>query len=295
MSVPGFKASGPAKVTLLFLFILSVFSFGCAGFQLQTAALEFDDPVQKLGIHAAEPTSDELAGVLLRERPEMNQPFHYQIENTLFAQIKNQSGKRMKFSMHQTNHAQIGSRPNTYRLISETIFEGEGGKLFEDKELTDRGEITKLIQGEHQSRLGTFTISSWKREPVYPEGKIKIGETWKYQETMDVRMKSKWIKQIHPEPYQVESASELTGFAQVGSRRCAVIVTRSKQIQRQHFKVLWKEVDVNIRSEIENTAYLDLARKKLAAQITKTKSWTEGLNLPFQDTGEGQTILYTLE
>lgn len=274
---------------ILLAFLVS----GCAGLVFQKGPVGFADPAAKLGITPAEPTLVERAGVVLRLAPDFSKPVKSLEELTVFAMIKEGKGIRFDLFLRRTDRFQPGRQKNSFRQVSEGAFEGGRGRLFEEVELSDRGELTGFFKGLHDSRAGKFTITDWTRTPLFPEGPVTIGESWEYEEAMSVRIQSRWFREIDPQPYRIRAVSRLAGFALVDSVRCAVIETQATQTKRQHFKVLFKEVTFDMVTRITENTYLDYAHGRVLARVARHESFSHGVNVPL--TEERSQSLYRLE
>lgn len=271
-----------------------VFGAGCAGLEIRKADVIFEDPVVRLGITPVEPTEAEKAGVELKLLAPADGLLRSREENTIYAVIREGKGLQMKLIMDRTDRYLAGSRPDSYEIVSETTLDGQKGNLTEEKEVSQRGEILRFVRGLHDSKIGKFRIMDWQRTPMFPSGPVKIGDTWEYEETMDIRMESRWIKEIDPRPFKIKSSSRLDGFAMIKDVRCAVIKTRTGDTRRQHFKLFFKNMIYDIRTQIEQTEYLDYARGRVVAKSTRTHSQTTGINISMNDEGQSQSIYYAL-
>jgi hypothetical protein len=280
------------RILILFLLVIVV---GCAGFPLKTTDVIFEDPYAKLLIHKVEPNLEEKLGVELKIVPPPTGVEKSREENTIYALIKNGKGLQLKFTLNHLDRYTDGSRPDSFILLSETTLEGEKGSLLEEKEISQQGEILKFIRGFHHSQIGKFKITKWTRTPVFPKGKIKIGDKWSYEESMEVEIDSKWIKEIDPTPYLMKAESILEGFAMVRDKRCAVIHTKTEQRKHEHFKILFKTFKFDIEAKIEERMYLDYQTGTLRAKITQTSSRTSGEKMPMTDAGQSQSLFYQIE
>jgi hypothetical protein len=125
---------------------------------------------------------------------------------------------------------------------------------------------------------------------MYPEGPVKIGEVWRYQESLVLRVDSAWIKQKEAFPYVIDATSNLAGFVAVKGRRCAVIETAADQIQTQRFKILLKNILLYSRSKVRETTYLDYKTGRVMAKIVKTQTYTNSGDGNINDYSISQTI-----
>ncbi len=264
---------------------------GCAGLMFQTADVAFEDASARLSIISVQPNEKEKAGLELRMLAPPGGVSKFKEDDTLFASIKDDKGKRLQFTMEQAETYTPGSSKDSLHVLSETTITGQKGSLLEEKEISARGEILRFIRGFHHSSIGKFRITNWTRTPIFPEGPVKTGDQWNYEEALEARVDAWWLKEINPEPYRMKAESTLEGFARVRDTRCAVIKTRTSQTKHEHFKILFKEIIFDIQTRIEETSYFDYAAGTVVARITRNFSHTTGSNMPLDDTGQSQSIL----
>lgn len=265
---------------------------GCAALKFQTGDVFFEDPALKLNIRELEPTDEEKAGIELKRLAPKSAKLNYRSEDRIFARIQNKRGMRLDFVMQRRENYSAGKRPGTFLMKADTVVDQEGGNLFEEMEISKRNEIVEFKQGFHRSEIGKFKILNWTRTPAFPETKVKVGDSWSYEEKMDIRIESFWIKEMDPTPQVLRAESTLTGFADIGGTRTAVIKTLSRQTKRQNFKLMFKKIQFDIDTEIEDIGYWDYQKGILIASVTRTKSWTQGVNLTLEDYGESQALTY---
>ncbi|OGW81408.1 MAG: hypothetical protein A3G33_00990 [Omnitrophica bacterium RIFCSPLOWO2_12_FULL_44_17] len=271
-----------------------IFFTGCANFPFRVVDINFDDPSAKLGIQNVKPTAEEADGVVLRFFPPNGGRLSAREETTMYHFVKDGRGMEMKFDREMTILTAPGSREDSYMNGMKSVFKGEAGEADEKTEVTTRGEILQFIQGFHKSKYGKLIITNWRRAPMLPEWKIKIGDHWSYDEIMDVRIDSRWVKQEDPLPYIIKAESELAGFALVGRTRCVVIKTRMTETKQERLKVLFKELVMNITANVEELIYLDYQTGTLTAKITKIHSEATDSKMTMTNKGESQSIYYLL-
>ncbi|MCM8775239.1 MAG: hypothetical protein NC930_02635 [Candidatus Omnitrophica bacterium] len=285
-----FKAKS-AWMFLVFLWMTA----GCAGLSLKRVDVNFENPYQKLGITEREPTEAEKAGVVLRIHAPPGGVLRSREETTLYAQIKNNQGIKLNLVQNRIDQFCPGGRQDSYIMHSETSFEGSDGTILEEVEQTDRGEIVCFLKGLHRSKIGKFQIESWTRTPVFPDGPVKLQDSWEYEEITDVRLDSFWIQQKNPSPYILKATCELIGFASVGGRPAAVIKTHAAQTKEERLKFLFKEFVFTIYADIEERMYLDYSTGTVIAKITTTKSRMMDRHHKIVDTGQSQSLLWITE
>ncbi len=279
---------------ILFIFTITLLLNGCAGISSRIAPVAFEDPMTRLGIVNVQPTAQEQAGVLLRfEAPAVN-ILKSTEETVMFGQIKENEGKEIRVNVERVETYQPGGRQNTYLVHAECTVDEHPRAIVEDIEVTDRGEIVKFIRAVHDSKAGKFKVTDWKRTPLLPEGHVKIGDAWSYQESVTLQIDSFWIKQKDASPYQIEAKSKLTGFAEVRGARCAVIETEANQRQDHRFKFLWKDIALDVRAKIRETAYLDYQKGVILAKIARTETDTTSPDAGTADHSISQTLSWVL-
>jgi hypothetical protein len=240
------------------------------------------------------PTDEESQGILLRLQMPPSGVIKAKEELEIFSQLRD--GQGIHVLLHQNSKIAFSPVAGQDGFLQKTVttFQGKGGQILEEIEVSPRGEILRLIRGHHQSPAGLFTVVSAARTPVYPEGLVKPGDSWRYEEKMDVRLKSVWVKEKNPTPYLRQVQSVLMGFAEVNGHRCAVIKSLSDAFKTGELKILFKTVILHIQTHIEETEYLDYKRGMVIARITKTTSHSASPSTGLEDHGLSQS-LYTVE
>lgn len=277
------------------LILIPLVLSGCAGISFQRIPVDFVNPATRLEIVEVDATEIEAQGVLLRLKQPEERTVRSTEEMALYVRIQEGLGSRMDFVKNRTDSYHPGERDDSYILLSESTFEKQPGKLVEAVEMTERGEVVRFIRGEHESKIGQFHIESWERTPLFPLGPVKIGDEWNYQETMAVRLKSFWVKQIDPSPYVIEAKSTLEGFARVGGVRCAVIRTEALQTKQEQLKIFFKDITLNIRAHIREWVYLDYEKGRVLVRVTTIDSQTTSPDLKIHDQGQSQAVSYLLQ
>ncbi|MBI3313719.1 MAG: hypothetical protein HYZ83_05750 [Candidatus Omnitrophica bacterium] len=274
------------KYFFLVIFLLN----GCASLVFKQAPVQFEDPVIRLSIVDRTPTPEEASGITLRLIPPPDGVEQALEKTQMFAQIKNNQGLKVEMTRKQKNHYEsIGGTPH-YLLKSETVIEEGGGAMLEETEISDRGEIIKFIRGHHKSKIGTFRIEKWNRTSVLPEGPVKIGDTWNYEEILSLKLESLLVKQKNPLPYVLRATSTLEGFAAVKGKPVAVIKTRASQTKQEEMKILFKTIKMTIQATIDETNYFDWKNGKVIAKVTRINSFSYTPDAKFTDTGQSQSI-----
>jgi hypothetical protein len=265
---------------------------GCAGLMLHERDVIFENQYQILGIQEFQPNQTEQAGIILRLNPAPAGLRKAREEDLIYVGIQDKRGKELKLIENQTETFKPGSRTDSYIDSTQTTFEGQSGRLNDELEVTTRGEIVRFIRGDHKSKLGNFRIVAWKRTPALPEGPVKIGDTWSYEETMDVRLDSWLAKEKDPQPYKIKATCALTGFALVKGKRAAVLKIHATQKKHEILKILFKELAMDVNMDIDETDYLDYASGATLAKIARTRSVSSAPDYGYQDEEQGQSVFY---
>ncbi|MDD5085852.1 MAG: hypothetical protein PHE61_07420, partial [Candidatus Omnitrophica bacterium] len=268
---------------------------GCAYMSSKNEPVSFNDPALVLKITESKPTPEESNGISLRLLVPPKNEIHAEEDLKVYSQLHDGRGLSLNLRQKITVTYKPVAGKDSYIQHTVITFEGEGGKVTEALEISPRGEIVRFIEGHHKSKIGKFRILSESRTPMYPEGPVKIGDKWRYEEKVDARLESFWIKEENPTPYNLQADSQLTGFAQVNGHRCAVIKTTSTQTKTEIMKILLNTVTVDIRSAVEETAYLDYANGILIAKVTQTRSHSLFPSLNMEDDGVSQSIYRVIE
>jgi hypothetical protein len=269
-----------------------LFLSGCLGLPHTKSDVVFPNPYIYLNIVTVPANAIEKTGIHLRLKPSPAKVVKSKEETVLYAKIENKKGLQLKFNMESKETYKASSRKDSFVLLTETDIEGQKGKLVEEKELTDRGEIVKYLKGFHNSEIGKFKIKKETSTPKFPEGLVRVGSSWAYEEKMDVEMHSLWVKEVDPKPFEMKVSNTLEGYALVKGARCAVIRSHLAQTRREHLKFLFKEIIFDIESQIDETSFFDYKAGILRAKITQNQSHTVGINIPVNDVGQSQSIYY---
>jgi hypothetical protein len=279
------------QTALLCSFVLSA---GCASLNFKWEPVAFDSPEAVLDIKPLEPNTAEKDGVLLRLLPQARE-IQAQDHLKVYSRLKEENGLRLDLRQSiRITHQPVAGK-DSFRQRTETVFDGEAGRITEELEISTRGEILRFVEGFHESKVGKFKVVNASRTPMFPEEKVKMGDKWRYQEKMDARLESFLIKEKDPTPYDRQAESELTGFASVDGRRCAVIKTVSTQQKTTTVKVLFKTITAEIKASIEETTYLDYAQGVVAAKVTRTRSHSVFPGTDLEDRGLSQSIYQITE
>ena len=273
--------------------ILLVILAGCAHLMFQEAPVHFLDASEKLRVIAEEPTDSEKDGITLRFKPPLPGEEKFREENEIYTSIHKGKGRLLQFQMEHKQIYRPSALGDSFTQRTETVFLGERGEITTELELNDRGEILKFLEGYHQSPIGKFRIIHWTRSPLFPDKKVTRGESWNYEETMEVRLDSFWVKDVESEPFQIKAVSSLEGFALVGDVRCAVIRTLVHEIRKEHLKVLFKHIYLEMDTQIEEILYFDYVKGDVVAKVTRTSSYSESKGLA-ADFGQSQSIYYRI-
>lgn len=281
------------KNRLFFSLAGLLFWSGCAGLSMRTTAIDFEDPFARLGIVNVQPNAEEAAGIELKFLPPAENVRNSTEEMKIYTRVQDHKGTLMKLVQTSKETYLPGSRPDSSVIRSESKFQGQSGSVLEELEVTRRGEIIKLIQGKHDSRNGKFIITSWTRTPVLPDGPVRLGNAWNYEESMEIQLDSLLLKQKGGSPYKIFASSKLAGFSEVRGHRCAVIETEADQIETQRFTMLGKEVTLYIRAKIRENLYLDYKAGMVMAKIAKAQTFTNSSDSKINDESLSQSVSYT--
>ncbi|MFC1809839.1 hypothetical protein ACFL3D_07015 [Candidatus Omnitrophota bacterium] len=264
----------PCRNTTAYVVVLGIFISGCASLTSQTAPVAFEDPHVHLGIQEVEPTAQEDAGIVLRYQYPEKGVRTYEEEMVLFNGISGDTGKKTTLTKTHTDIYLPGTQKDTSLITSETVFLGEKEKIYTTTEVDNRGAILSLHEGRHKTPVGLFTVTEWKRSSVFPQEAVRIGDTWTYEETMALAIKSWFVKDLDNTPLTVRARNTLKGFALLKGRRCAVIETVALENRPYRFKILFLTIAITMATRIDDTLYFDYATGEEIARITKAHSQT---------------------
>jgi hypothetical protein len=262
------------KKPILILVLIIFFFTGCSTLGSKMAQVAFDDPYARLALQDSEPTVEEAAGIVLRFAYPQGSTSSYKEEIVIFNAIEGETGKKTVLTQQRNDLFEQGSSTDTALVTSESTITGEKERIRTKAELDTRGAVTALMEGTHATKLGRFTITDWQRSPLFPEGPVKIGDSWSYEETMTLEIKSWLIKDRDPKPTRIKARSTLKGFALVRGKRCAVISTIVYQEQEYSFKVLFTPLVFTTCTAIEDTLYFDCVRGEERGGITSATART---------------------
>lgn len=275
------------------LLILSIFLCGCATLGLTKGPVQFVNPYTRLSIVEQEPNEQEQEGLLLRLDLEAKGIVQSEEEITAFENIKDNEGVKAELKRIIMERIGPGSRKDSFNVYRIITFEDQPSEMIEEYEVSTRGEIVEFIQGYHKSRMGNIKILSLRRTPTFPEEKVQIGDTWKYNEVMNVKIESKFVKQKNSLPYTMSGTVEFIGIAMARGKRCAVLQTSATATRNEQLRILFKNLALQIQAEIEKVTYFDYQEGKVVAEITRTKTHTVNPDTGFNSRGRSQSIFYT--
>lgn len=264
---------------------------GCAGLQGALGPVSFKDPYAHLAITETAPLAHEEAGVILRFQMPDTGELIYDEDTLMYAQIKAGEGKRVEVRDVRRDSYSRGITEDSIRIESEMTFSQGKEKVTSALEISGRGEILRFISGSHRSRFGSVVIRDWSRSALFPEGPVSIGQSWQYAESIDVQISSWLVKDRGNAPYEVKALSTLDSFAYCMGVRCAVIKTVVVKEQEYHLRIFFKELDLKMRSRIDEITYFDYEKGVIVAQVIKTLSQTTSVDPPLVDNSEGQSII----
>jgi|GEM_PF-2080195 len=279
-----------------FVFLSFVFAMaGCAGLTFQTAPVTFAHPFFQTNFADLPPNETESAGVpLVFKIPEPNTLF-YKGSILLFAQEK--EGKAMKFDFNivrSEEYAPAGDEGDFMQEIVHDIDKG-GGRIDEKMTVSPNGAVKKFIKGEHRSELGKFDVATYKRTPTFPDHSVKVGDSWSYEEELSIKIRSFWVKQKKPSEKKIITQATLKGFTTAAGKRVAVILTESQEKSLEEFSFLFKDIQIDVDSKIEEIVYFDYAAGIVVRRLTNTLTNSAVLGTSFSDVGKSQMYFYLEE
>ena len=275
--------------------ILAVCCTGCAALSFKMADVSFSEPFFNIDFSTLEATPEEISGVLLRERVPETGELIYQGQTVIYARTKNERGLQFKFDTTRTDTFSALDREGVSGRVSESIISNKGGRIHEQMEVTERGEITRFVKGFHKSKVGKFEVVNMKRSPLYPEAVVRIGESWTHEEEIELKLHSMLVKQKAPSRKHVKATNTLKGFTTYGGRRAAVILTESAEKSSEALSVFFKSIDMDIQTQIQQITYLDYERGYVLRQVINTMSHTDVVGTNLSDVGKSQTVTELVE
>jgi len=265
--------SSRGMLGVLSLALSVTFFSACATTSLKRTQIKLMDVSEKLSVKSAKPNSDEAKGVLLRLKAPAK-PLRYRDTLQMFAQIQDDTAIPLNVDKTRTV-AFKNVRVDKKRALQVTVLTKAKDGTDVGKEIfteSDRGEILSFHSGVFTRDAGTLKVLSHTRTAVFPEGKVKIGDKWSYDETMENELAGSWMSQRSESPTKIKVVCELTGFADVLGHRCAVITSKTVSHGKGIYNVFWKDTKVKIDAYATETAYFDYKQGVEVATVTRCDS-----------------------
>ena len=265
-------------------------SAGCTSFKMNLKPVSFTPYSKLIKFKKIEPNEQEKNGILLRLY-QQNKVIVYTDFMELYTHI-NEDDNGLYFSEWKRRKITFSPGLSIDDFELKTIT--ESSQLNEVSEnillLSNRGEILKFVKGGYNNPKGTLTITDWKRSPIFPEKKVKIGDAWKYTEQMKLQLKSYWISRKVTGPDEIEVLARFTGFSEVNGHRCAVIETMAFSNKNESYTALFKTMNLTLRTHITEKIFFDYKRGIEVARVTKTVTNSFTKDMSYSDMSKSQMI-----
>ncbi len=170
-----------------------------------------------------------------------------------------------------------------------------GGRIDEKMTVSPNGAVKEFIKGEHRSKLGKFDVTEYKRTPTFPGHPVKVGESWTYEEDLSIKIHSFWVKQKKPSKKKIITQATLKGFTTAAGRRVAVILTESQEKSLEEFSFLFKDIQIDVDSKIEEVIYFDYAAGIIVRRLTNALTNSAVVGTSISDVGKSQMYFYLEE
>lgn len=276
-------------LTMVF-FILT----GCASLKQEPKEVVFFPTSGLLKYEKIDPDIYEKGGLKLRIY-QQNKVLKYIDRLQIFTQITGQKGTELNLYKTRKVIFSPGTSIDNFLMTTETDSKDLSETSNEQLLMSNRGEILKFIRGEHLSRKGHIKILSWSRTPIFPENAIKTGDSWTYEETIQIKLESFWITRKVEGPEKIKVNCKLTGFAEVRGHRCAIIESRIVNSKNESYTALFKTMTLNINTHLREQIFFDYKRGLELGRISKTDSFTTSEDMQFSDVTQAQSIAVLAE
>jgi len=263
---------------------------GCASLDMNLKPVSFTPYSKLIKFKKVDPDESEKDGVLLR-LCRQDKMIVYTDFMELYTHI-NEDDNGLYFSEWKRRKVTFSPGLSIDDFEIKTVT--ESSQLDETSEnillMSNRGEILKFVKGGYNNSKGTLKITDWKRSPVFPEKKVKIGDSWKYTEEMKLELKSYWITRNVKGPDEIEVVSRLTGFAEVNGHRCAVIETMAFSNKNESYTALFKTMNLTLRTYITEKIFFDYKQGIEVGRVTKTVTNSFTKDMSYSDMAKSQMI-----
>lgn len=272
----------------IFCIVLLMFS-GCASLQQEPKKVVFFPVSELLRFEKIEPELYEKEGLKLRIY-QQNKVLKYNDRLQIFTQITGQKGTELNLNNTRKVIFAPGTENDNFYMSTETDSKDLSEKSNEKLLMNNRGEIVEFVRGELLSRKGHIKILSWSRTPIFPEKAVNVGDSWTYDETIQIKLESFWITRKVEGPDKITVKCKLTGFAEIRGHRCAVIETRIVNSKNETYTALFKTMTLNIKTHISEQIFFDYKRGLELGRISKTDSFTTSEDMQFSDVTKSQSV-----
>lgn len=262
---------------------------GCASLNLQRKKIEFTDPVNILQYKSVKPNADESKGILLR-LSKTDRPAIYKDYYQIYTQISDGNAIPIYINKKRKVTFSKGKENNSFYTLTETSTDNKSESGLEKILVDDRGEIIEFIKGEFKTSKGSINFISHTRTPVFPENRVRTGDKWSYEETLEMELDSLLISRKSEKPDNIKVSCKLEGFAIVSGKRCAVISASTVAKRKEHYTTLFKEMKVNVNIFVNEKIFFDYINGINLGVITKTESFSVSENLDFSDHSRSQSV-----
>lgn len=277
------------RLRLFALPILALSLSACASVSLERSKIVFIDSKSVLPYDSAEPTAAEKEGVLLRLK-HSKKTLTYEDVIQIFAQVEGDTAIPLKMNKKRVVTYTKGDTPDVFKSTVET-FAQNGEKLGEESFLeTPLGEIAQFQSGELESDSGKITILSHTRGAMLPAKKVRVGDKWSYEETLETKVDGTWVSRTSDAPTKIKVDCRLIGFAVMDGHRCAVIAVKTASKGLDKYSAFWKQYSVRVGIYAKETILFDYERGLELGNVIRGETYSVAVKGEFSDYSKSLAI-----
>jgi len=281
---------------IVFVVSLAALFSGCAAMSLQRSKIYFIDTATVLPYKNVDPEASEKRGVYLRFKPS-SKTSRYRDKIQVFAQVEGDTAIPVDIEKTRSVTISKAVKGEKRGLKVEIVTKGKDGEVV-GREIyyeNTRGELMEFVSGLFERDSGSVKILARTRTAVFPVGKVKIGDKWSYEEAVTTELKGTWVSQKSEKPTKIKVDCELTGFAIVNGRRCAVITAKTVSRGRDKYTAFWKTYTAETNISATETFFFDYALGVVTGSITRSESSSLAEGGEFSDVSKSLAVSVLME
>ncbi len=285
------RSAATELVRIALLSLAAIFCASCSSLNLTMQDVQFEEPSEFFTVKPLEPGKAGTEPVLLRFAGSHGGKSQYMERTRIYMQIEGERGIPLFFSrnLSMVFSDQGAGKPWLLKSSSVSIPADEGSSD-DTVEFDSRGGILRCLSGSRESRDGVIRIEAWTRDPIFPEGKVSVGDKWSYHETIHTSLESFWVSRESTEPDSIKADCKLEGFVEINGNPCAVIVSKVKCFKKETIGAFFRTMTLRVASFASETMYFNFKEGKIEAKVVETKHFTTSEDGDFSDYAESRTI-----